>query len=225
MDTFPPSPRPLNRAWSPPASTRGDAGSATSRSKTPASGRAKTATSSGSACASPHRACCSACRRSSACTIWPSRTRARRISIPRSSSMARRCSSSRAPPRSFDGKIAFGETHLFVGHGYVVSVRHGASTSYARGARAVRSPARPAFRMAKTTSSTRSSTSSSTTTRRWSKPFRREVEATRGRRVLQGRCPIDESSGFTCLRRDLLRLAQRRRRRWSMSAAGSSMPR
>jgi magnesium transporter len=28
------------------------------------------------------------------------------------------------------GQIAFGETHLFVGHGYVVSVRHGASTSY-----------------------------------------------------------------------------------------------
>lgn len=26
--------------------------------------------------------------------------------------------------------IAFGETHLFVGHGYVISVRHGASTSY-----------------------------------------------------------------------------------------------
>jgi magnesium transporter len=30
-----------------------------------------------------------------------------------------------------DGRIAFGETHLFLGHGYVVSVRHGASTSYA----------------------------------------------------------------------------------------------
>ena len=30
-----------------------------------------------------------------------------------------------------DGHIAFGETHLFVGPGYVVSVRHGASTSYA----------------------------------------------------------------------------------------------
>jgi len=29
------------------------------------------------------------------------------------------------------GRIAFGETHLFVGKGYVVSVRHGASTSYA----------------------------------------------------------------------------------------------
>jgi len=30
------------------------------------------------------------------------------------------------------GEIAFGETHLFIGRGYVVSVRHGASTSYAR---------------------------------------------------------------------------------------------
>ena len=30
-----------------------------------------------------------------------------------------------------DGSIAFGETHLFVGEGYLVSVRHGASTSYA----------------------------------------------------------------------------------------------
>lgn len=29
------------------------------------------------------------------------------------------------------GKIGFGETHLFVGRGYVVSVRHGASASYA----------------------------------------------------------------------------------------------
>ena len=30
-----------------------------------------------------------------------------------------------------DGNITFGETHLFVGEGYLVSVRHGASTSYA----------------------------------------------------------------------------------------------
>ncbi|MFZ5672466.1 MAG: magnesium/cobalt transporter CorA [Pseudomonadota bacterium] len=29
-----------------------------------------------------------------------------------------------------DGKIAFGETHLFVGRGYIVSVRHGASVTY-----------------------------------------------------------------------------------------------
>ena len=33
--------------------------------------------------------------------------------------------------QSIDGHIAFGETHLFVGRGYVVSVRHGASRSYA----------------------------------------------------------------------------------------------
>ncbi|HYN00577.1 MAG TPA: magnesium and cobalt transport protein CorA [Aestuariivirgaceae bacterium] len=30
-----------------------------------------------------------------------------------------------------DGRVAFGETHLFVGKGYVISVRHGASVSYA----------------------------------------------------------------------------------------------
>jgi magnesium transporter len=29
------------------------------------------------------------------------------------------------------GRVSFGETHLFVGKGYIVSVRHGASTSYA----------------------------------------------------------------------------------------------
>jgi magnesium transporter len=29
-------------------------------------------------------------------------------------------------------RVAFGETHLFVGRGYIVSVRHGASTSYAK---------------------------------------------------------------------------------------------
>jgi magnesium transporter len=30
-----------------------------------------------------------------------------------------------------DGRVVFGETHVFVGKGYVVSVRHGASASYA----------------------------------------------------------------------------------------------
>lgn len=30
-----------------------------------------------------------------------------------------------------EGRISFGETHVFIGRGYVVSVRHGASTSYA----------------------------------------------------------------------------------------------
>ncbi len=31
-----------------------------------------------------------------------------------------------------DGRVSFGETHLFVGKGYIISVRHGASTSYAK---------------------------------------------------------------------------------------------
>lgn len=30
-----------------------------------------------------------------------------------------------------DGRVSFGETHLFLGKGYIVSVRHGASTTYA----------------------------------------------------------------------------------------------
>jgi magnesium transporter len=30
-----------------------------------------------------------------------------------------------------EGRVAFGETHIFVGRGYVVTVRHGASASYA----------------------------------------------------------------------------------------------
>ena len=30
-----------------------------------------------------------------------------------------------------NGRVSFGETHLFVGSGYIVSVRHGVSTSYA----------------------------------------------------------------------------------------------
>ena len=42
-----------------------------------------------------------------------------------------------------EGRIAFGETHLFVGRGYVVSVRHGASVSYA--AVRLRSEACPAI--------------------------------------------------------------------------------
>lgn len=36
----------------------------------------------------------------------------------------------RTAQRDTEGRIAFGETHLFVGPGYVVSVRHGASVPY-----------------------------------------------------------------------------------------------
>jgi len=52
--------------------------------------------------------------------------------------------------------ISFGETHIFLGKGYVVSVRHGASTSYAL--------VRPSSRTARTTSFMPFSTSSSTIT-------------------------------------------------------------
>lgn len=31
-----------------------------------------------------------------------------------------------------DGRVSFGETHIFFGRGFIVSVRHGASTSYSR---------------------------------------------------------------------------------------------
>ena len=67
---------------------------------------------------------------SSICMISPSRTPIMPISGRRSSNMATPCSSWRARRSSIDGSIAFGETHLFVGEGYLVSVRHGPSTSY-----------------------------------------------------------------------------------------------
>ncbi len=67
--------------------------------------------------------------------------------------------------------IAFGETHLFVGEGYIVSVRHGASTSYAPVRERCESCPR-ASPAARTTSSMPSSISSSTTTRRCSRRSR-----------------------------------------------------
>jgi magnesium transporter len=54
-----------------------------------------------------------------------------RINTRSSSDMATPSSWWQGPPSWLPAKIAFGETHLFVGRGYVVSVRHGASTSYA----------------------------------------------------------------------------------------------
>ena len=62
-----------------------------------------------------------------------------------------------------EGRVTFGETHLFVGTGYIVSVRHGPSTSYTAVRQHWESPL-PHSRKARTSSSTPSSTSSSTTT-------------------------------------------------------------
>src|SRR3954452_18153406 len=69
-----------------------------------------------------------------------------------------------------NSRIAFGETHLFVGKGYVVSVRHGAWCRM-RPCASDAKPAPPRFHMGQTTYSTPSSTSSSTTTSLCSRPF------------------------------------------------------
>jgi magnesium transporter len=71
-----------------------------------------------------------------------------------------------------DGEsIAFGETHLFVGEGYIVSVRHGASTSY----KPVRERCESCPRaLARGEDYILYATSSSTTTPPCSKPFRRK---------------------------------------------------
>src|SRR5215813_753694 len=106
-----------------------DAASKISPSRKQANGRSGQGTSCGLACGSRTLISCSACRRSSACIIWQSRMPARLINTPRSSSMALFVVA--RTTQLIDGRIAFGETHLFVGRGYVVSVRHGASSSYA----------------------------------------------------------------------------------------------
>ena len=113
---------------------------------------------------------------SSACTISPSRTRATPISGRRSSNTATALFIVARTAQMVDGRIAFGETHLFVGRGYVVSVRHGASTSYTPVRRALRGVPEGALATARTSSSTPSSTSSSTTTCRCSRRSRQEVE-------------------------------------------------
>ena len=113
-------------------------------------------------------------------------------------------SSWRARRRSQAGRIAFGETHLFVGRGYVVSVRHGASTSYRRCASAAR-PARSCSPTARTTSSTPSWISSSTITCRCSR--RSTPRSRRSRtRCWPPRLRQPDIERLYMLRRDLLRL-------------------
>ena len=69
-------------------------------------------------------------RRSSACIRSPSRMLVRRINARSSSNMASSLFVVARTAQLIEGRIAFGETHLFVGRGYVVSIRHGASTTY-----------------------------------------------------------------------------------------------
>ena len=73
------------------------------------------------------------------------------------------------------GKIVFGETHLFVGRNYLVTVRHGASLSLRAGARKLRAEPRTAVAGTKLTHCIRCSISSSTTSSRSSTQFKQEL--------------------------------------------------
>ena len=82
-----------------------------------------------------------------------------------------------------DNRVAFGETHIFVGADYIITVRHGASQSHAPVHRCG-SAARPrpsCWRTASTTSCMRCSTSPSTTTCPWStRPLRKSTRSRSG---------------------------------------------
>src|SRR6185312_959265 len=77
-----------------------------------------------------------------------------------------------------EGRIAFGETHMFVGRGYVVTVRHGPRLPMPPYERAA-SPAPRCWPTASITFYTPSSTSSSITTRRWCTPCTRRWRSSR----------------------------------------------
>ena len=115
------------------------------------------------------------------------------------------------------GEITFGETHIFVGKGYVVSVRHGASTSYAAVRERCGGVPDACSRAARTTSSIRSSTSSSTTTCRSSR--RSRPRSTRSRTACCSKTLTRaEVERLYKLRRELLRL------RKAVGAAGRGLP-
>ena len=90
------------------------------------------AMSSGSACWEPEpRPACTGCRRSSTCTTSPSRTPSIPHQRPKLEQYGDALFIVARTAQLIDGRVSFGETHLFVGKGYIVSVRHGTSTSYA----------------------------------------------------------------------------------------------
>ena len=110
--------------------------------------------------------------RSSACTTSRSRTPSTPHQRPKLEQYGDALFIVARTAQLIDGRIAFGETHLFVGRGYVVSVRHGASTSYARGAPALRELPDGARQGRGLHPLRASSTSSSTTTCRCSRRSR-----------------------------------------------------
>ena len=104
-----------------------------------------------------------------------------------------------------DGRIVFGETHLFVGKGYVISVRHGASASYTAVRERCRVFARQSYRAERTISSTRFSILSSTTTRR---SWKRSTKRLRRSKRSIFKKPLEHAAidRLYTLRRELLRL-------------------
>ena len=109
-----------------------DAASPTCRSPMCAPPSARAIASSGSDCSNRTRMSSASCSRSSACTIWPSRTRSPHTNGRSSNSttdslfvVLRTAQLSGA-----DRGLELGETHVFVGPRYVISVRHGSLKSH-----------------------------------------------------------------------------------------------
>ena len=109
--------------------TEADAGSRTSISIRRARLTPPTAALSGSACTSRTSRCCERCSNASDCTTSPSRAlsahqRPKLELYGDTLFIVVRTASLR------DRKIRCGETHIFAGRGYVVTVRHGSTTAY-----------------------------------------------------------------------------------------------
>ena len=101
-------------------------------------------------------------------------------------------------------EVAFGETHLFVGARYVVTVRHGASLSYADVRAALRERRRTSCGRGPDSSSTRSWTSSSTTTSRSSTSSRRSSRSSRRSDLRRRGSRRDNPERIYELKRELL---------------------
>ncbi len=102
-------------------------------------------------------------------------------------------------------RAAFGETHLFVGARYVVSVRHGASLSYAPVRDRCEAESCAAELGALPSCSTRSWTSSSTSTSRWSTHSRLSSSSSRTSSSASG-SSRGASEAIYHLKRNLLEL-------------------
>jgi hypothetical protein len=85
--------------------------------------------SSGSASTSRARNCCARYNDSLGCMILPSRTRFAH-QRPKVDVYGDAIFMVLRTARLIDAEIEFGETHVFAGKGYIISVRHGATSSY-----------------------------------------------------------------------------------------------